>query len=348
VGRILEHDAKEHLARHGIAVPAGRAATTSAVAADAAAELGGRVVVKALVPANRRAKAGAVRFADDAAAAAGEAERLLGATVAGHQVGAVLVEDWLDVEGELFFSVVVDRDRQQPVALASASGGIDVEEASDELRSAALDPGRPPLPHRLRELWASAGVSGPDLVAATALAHRAAACFFASDATILEVNPLALVRDADGAPLSRSGGLTAEVGLQLRLRGLGVSTAVGIGGEAMIGTSPAELLRRFRADPGTDAVVYVGEPGTRLEEELAAELAEDPAATPLVAVVLGGFVDEFPPGTVFGHAAAVVERGRGSARDKARALADAGALVAESFDNVFGLVEDAIGMEVRR
>jgi succinyl-CoA synthetase alpha subunit len=148
--------------------------------------------------------------------------------------------------------------------------------------------------------------------------------------------------------MSRSGGLTAEVGLQLRLRGLGVSTAVGIGGDAMIGTSPAQLLRRFRADPDTDAVVYVGEPGTRLEEELAAELAGDPAATPVVAIVLGGFIDEFPPGTVFGHAAAVVERGRGSAADKARALADAGALVAASFDNVFALVEDAIGMAARR
>jgi succinyl-CoA synthetase alpha subunit len=148
--------------------------------------------------------------------------------------------------------------------------------------------------------------------------------------------------------MSRSGGLTAEVGLQLRLRGLGVSTAVGIGGDAMIGTSPAELLRRFRADADSDAVVYVGEPGTRLEEELAAELAEDPAATPVVAVVLGGFMDEFPPGTVFGHAAAVIERGRGNPKDKARALADAGALVADSFDNLFALVEDAIGMEARR
>jgi succinyl-CoA synthetase alpha subunit len=148
--------------------------------------------------------------------------------------------------------------------------------------------------------------------------------------------------------ISRSGGLTAEVGLQLRLRGHGVSTAVSIGGDAMIGTSPADLLRRFRDDPGTDVVVYVGEPGTRLEEELAAAVAEDPAATPVVAIVLGGFMDEFPAGTIFGHAAAVIERGRGSATDKARALADAGALVAESFDNVFRLVEDAIGMEVRR
>jgi succinyl-CoA synthetase alpha subunit len=147
--------------------------------------------------------------------------------------------------------------------------------------------------------------------------------------------------------ISRSGGLTAEVGLQLRRRGLGVSTAVGIGGDAMIGTSPAELLALFRTDPDTDAVVYVGEPGTMLEEDLAAAVAEDPTTTPLVASVLGGFMEGFPPGTIFGHAAAVIEGGRGVPRDKARALADAGALVADSFDNLFQLVEDALGMEAK-
>jgi succinyl-CoA synthetase alpha subunit len=148
--------------------------------------------------------------------------------------------------------------------------------------------------------------------------------------------------------MSRSGGLTAEVGLQLRLRGLGVSTAVSVGGDAMVGTPPAELLRRFRADPETGAVVYVGEPGTRLEEDLAAALAEEPAGTPLIAVVLGRFMEEFPQGTTFGHAAAVIERGRGRPSEKARALADAGALVAETFDDLFRLAEHVIGSETRR
>jgi succinyl-CoA synthetase alpha subunit len=148
--------------------------------------------------------------------------------------------------------------------------------------------------------------------------------------------------------MSRSGGLTAEVGLQLKLRRLGVSTAVSVGGDAMIGTSPAELLRRFQADPETEAVVYIGEPGTRAEEDLAAALAEDPAGKPLVASVLGAFMEEFPAGTIFGHAGAVIERGRGSPTEKMRALAEAGALVAESFDDLFRLVQDAIGMEARR
>lgn len=215
MARVLEHHAKEVLARHGIDVPAGREAATPEAAVDAAAALGGRVVVKALVPANRRAKAGAVLFASDPAGAAREAGLLLGSTVSGHEVGAVLVEEWLELERELFFSVVVDRDRQLPVALASASGGVDVEETAgrrpEELRSATLDPRRPPLPHTLRELWASAGLTGPELVAATALSHRATACFFASDATILELNPLALVRDADGALRPVAVGVVLDV-----------------------------------------------------------------------------------------------------------------------------------------
>ena len=148
--------------------------------------------------------------------------------------------------------------------------------------------------------------------------------------------------------MSRSGGLTAEVGLQLKLRGLGVSTAVSVGGDAIIGTAPAELLRRFRADPETELVVYVGEPGTRLEEDLAAALAEKPGGKPLVAVVLGRFVEEFPQGTTFGHAAAVIARGRGLPSEKIRTLADAGAIVAESFDDVFRLAETMIGTEARR
>jgi succinyl-CoA synthetase alpha subunit len=147
--------------------------------------------------------------------------------------------------------------------------------------------------------------------------------------------------------MSRSGGMTAEVGLQLRLRGLGVSTAVSIGGDAMIGTRPADLLLRFGADEQTDLVVYVGEPGTRLEEELAAALAERTGGPPLVAVVLGRFVERFPEGTSFGHAAAIVERGRGRPSDKMRVLAEAGAVVAESFDDAFRLVEDTIGAPAR-
>ncbi len=141
--------------------------------------------------------------------------------------------------------------------------------------------------------------------------------------------------------ISRSGGLTAEVGLQLKRSGLGVSTAVSVGGDAMIGMPPAGLLRRFRDDDETDVVVYVGEAGTSLEEELADELGSD-GSTPLVALVLGEFMEEFPRGTVFGHAGAVIERGRGSPAEKKRRLAEAGAAVAESFDELILAVGEMV------
>ena len=142
--------------------------------------------------------------------------------------------------------------------------------------------------------------------------------------------------------ISRSGGLTAEVGLQLRRAGLGVSTAVSIGGDAMIGTPPADLLRRFREDAETEVVVYVGEPGTLLEEDLADELARD-RRLPVVAAVLGQFMEGFPQGTVFGHAGAVIERDLGSPTEKKRRLELAGAHVAESFGDLIPLVRELIG-----
>jgi succinyl-CoA synthetase alpha subunit len=147
--------------------------------------------------------------------------------------------------------------------------------------------------------------------------------------------------------MSRSGGLTAEVGLQLRRAGLGVSTAVSIGGDAMIGTTPAALYRRFADDPDTDAVVYVGEPGTLLEEELAAELVRLGADTPVIAVIPGDFLEDFPLGTAFGHAGAVIEARFGSPRDKRVALAEAGARVAECFDDLIPLVLEQTTLEVR-
>jgi succinyl-CoA synthetase alpha subunit len=143
--------------------------------------------------------------------------------------------------------------------------------------------------------------------------------------------------------ISRSGGLTAEVAFQLKRAGHGVSTAVSIGGDAMLGTRPADLLRRFREDGESEAVVYVGEAGTAFEEELASELARD-GRLPVIALVLGQFMEEFPQGTVFGHAGAVIERGRGAPSEKKRRLAEAGAHVAESLDDVIPLVHDLIGV----
>jgi succinyl-CoA synthetase alpha subunit len=133
--------------------------------------------------------------------------------------------------------------------------------------------------------------------------------------------------------ISRSGGLTAEVGLQLRRNGLGVSTAVSIGGDALIGLEPADVAASLSEDDQTDVIVYVGEPGTSMEERLAEAIAEGRVAKPVVALILGEFMEEFPQGTVFGHAGAVIEQDHGSPREKKRQLNRAGARVVESLDD---------------
>src|SRR5690242_4306214 len=215
MGRVLEHHAKEFLRERGIPVPRGAEAGTPAQAAAAAESFGGRVVVKALVPSNRRAKAGGIRFAADPNAAARAAGTLLGTEVSGREARSVLVEEHLELERELFFSVLVDKDRQLPVALASARGGIDIEETAGDypeaIRTLSLDPWRPPLPHRLRELWASAGLSGSELAAAGALSHTAAALFFEADATILELNPIGFVRGRGDATAAIAVGVVFDI-----------------------------------------------------------------------------------------------------------------------------------------
>ena len=142
--------------------------------------------------------------------------------------------------------------------------------------------------------------------------------------------------------LSRSGGMTAECAWMVKRAGLGVSTAVSIGGDPLVGFPPAELLEEFEADPETEAVLLWGEPGTTHEEEVAARLAQGRFTKPLIAYVGGAFVDEMPEGTVFGHAAAFIHQGRGKVSHKRAALRAAGAHVAETFDEVIPLLREAL------
>lgn len=134
--------------------------------------------------------------------------------------------------------------------------------------------------------------------------------------------------------VSRSGGITAEVGLALKEAGYGVSTAVSMGGDAVTGMSMADYLRLFEADPHTDAVVLFGEPGTRNEDEVAALLRTGAVSKPVVALVAGAFQERYPPGMAFGHAAAMIASSDESASAKRAMLAAAGAHVAASLEHI--------------
>ncbi len=137
--------------------------------------------------------------------------------------------------------------------------------------------------------------------------------------------------------MSRSGGMTTEIANTLTAAGLGQSTAVSIGGDAIIGTSYAELMPLFEADPETKAIAIYSEPGGRMEAELADWVQENDSRLPIVAFMAGRFMDEMP-GMRFGHAGTIVEGRADTSADKIERLRKAGIDVAERIEEIPELI----------
>ncbi len=133
--------------------------------------------------------------------------------------------------------------------------------------------------------------------------------------------------------ISRSGGMTTEMSSTLSAAGLGQSTAVSIGGDAIIGSSYAELMPLFEADEQTQGIVIYTEPGGRMEAELARWVTEQHSRLPIVAFMAGRFMDEMP-GMSFGHAGTIVEGKEDTASEKIARLAQAGIAVAERIEDI--------------
>jgi succinyl-CoA synthetase alpha subunit len=126
--------------------------------------------------------------------------------------------------------------------------------------------------------------------------------------------------------VSRSGTLVYEAVAQLTELGIGQSTCVGVGGDPIIGTTPVEAIRLFDADPGTSAVVFVGEIGGVAEQE-AADYIANHMGKPVIAFVAGSTA---PPGRRMGHAGAIIAGASGTAQAKKEALAACGATIVDS------------------
>ena len=134
--------------------------------------------------------------------------------------------------------------------------------------------------------------------------------------------------------ISKSGGMTAEISRILSEANLGQSTVVGIGGDLLIGADFLDIARLFEKDEDTKAVVIFGEVGGTYEEQLAAAMESGTITKPVVALIAGQFSEKLPQDTVLGHAGAIVSKGRGSAASKIAALKKAGALIANTPEDI--------------
>ena len=144
--------------------------------------------------------------------------------------------------------------------------------------------------------------------------------------------------------MSRSGGMTTEISNALKAAGLGQSSAVSIGGDAIIGSSYAELMPLFEADPETKAIVIYSEPGGPMEAQLASYVSENNSRLPIVAFMAGRFMDAMP-GMRFGHAGTIVEGKQDTAAEKIRRLTEAGISVAEEISDIPKLVKQRLSAD---
>ncbi len=204
--KLHEHQAKAVLARYGVAVPRGRVAATAEDAARVAGDLGGPVVIKAQVHTGARGKAGGIRLAADAGAAQAAAGELLGIRLVTNQTGpaglpvdAVLVEERVAIARELYLSVVIDNAAGMPMVIASAAGGMEIEQVAAERPEAIhrqhVDPTCGLQPYQARALAFATGLGGELLAPAVRLIDALVAAFEGSDARLVEINPLVVTDD---------------------------------------------------------------------------------------------------------------------------------------------------------
>jgi succinyl-CoA synthetase beta subunit len=194
---LYEHMGKDLFRAHGIPTPRGIVAATGSEAADATRELGGRSVVKVQVQVGGRGKGGGVELCDSPEAAAEAADRMLGSDFKGFPVTRVLVEEQLAIASEFYMSLLLDRSRGDDLAMMTAEGGMDIEELArtrpDALRRLRIDPLLGLRGYHVRELVGTLPVAAWE--GASEIVRKLYELLVERDATLVEVNPLVLLKD---------------------------------------------------------------------------------------------------------------------------------------------------------
>jgi succinyl-CoA synthetase beta subunit len=207
--KIHEYQAKAILARYGVPVPRGEVAFSAQEAGEIARRLGGGVVVvKAQIHAGGRGKAGGVKVVKNSEEAERVAGALLGSTLVtiqtgpgGQTVGRLLIEEGLAIARELYLSIVIDRASQNVVMMVSAEGGVDIEEVAaktpEKIHKEYIDPAVGLQPFQARKLAFALGLEGKPVGKATTMMLALYKAFTATDASLLELNPLITTKDGE-------------------------------------------------------------------------------------------------------------------------------------------------------
>ncbi|RME88913.1 MAG: ADP-forming succinate--CoA ligase subunit beta [Anaerolineae bacterium] len=197
--KLHEYQSKQIFAQYGVPIPKGRVAATAGEARQIAEELGGRVVIKSQVLVGGRGKAGGIRLAKNPEEAEELATQILGMEIKGLPVRKVLVDEAANIKQEIYLGITNDRAARKPVLMASAAGGVDIEEVARETPEKIIRVHIDPL-LGLRDYQARYIAAGIDLPREHwrdfgKIAHGLWQAYTRSDATLAEINPLVITKD---------------------------------------------------------------------------------------------------------------------------------------------------------
>lgn len=194
--KLHEYQSKRIFAQYGIPIPQGEVATSRQEAKEIARKLGGPVVIKSQVLVGGRGKAGGIKLAKDPAEAERVAERILGMEIKGLKVDKVLVDRAADIKEEIYLAVVIDRTLQKPVVIASASGGVDIEEVArtnpTAIKRLPIDPQVGLMDYQARNLAFELALRRVFINQFVTILQGLYTAFIVTDASLAEINPLVI------------------------------------------------------------------------------------------------------------------------------------------------------------